>query len=83
MCKFNCYNQTYISAMCREYRRLYLKGQTQQTVADECNVSRETVNRFENGYISSAVIFMWYIKHGIFEWVPIDHWNGWNGGYNE
>lgn len=69
----------YIGAMCHEYRRYRLNGVTQKDIAKDCGVSREAVSRFERGSLSNAVIFMWYIKHGIFEWVPIERWNGWDG----
>lgn len=75
-------SQSYIGAMCREYRRYYLKGCSQNTVALDCGVSRESVNKFENGHTSSAVIFMWYIKKGLFNWVPIEKWNGWSANIN-
>lgn len=70
---------SYIGAMCSEYRRYHLKGVTQQRIADDCGVSREAVSKFERGTICNGVIFMWYIKKGIFEWVPIEKWQGWTG----
>lgn len=73
---------SYIGAMCHEYRIYELKGITQQHIANECNVSREAVSKFERGTLSNAVIFLWYIKHGIFDWMPIEKWCGWEGVFN-
>lgn len=69
----------YIGAMCHEYRKYHLKGVTQKKIADDCGMSREIVSKFERGTSPNAIIFMWYIKHGIFDWLPIDRWNGWGG----
>ena len=69
---------SYIGAMCAEYRRYYLKV-TQQKIADESGVSRELVSKFERGTLPNALVLFWYIKHGLFEWMPIEKWNGWRG----
>lgn len=69
----------YIGAMCHEYRRYYLKGITQLDIAKDCNMSREAVSKFERGTSPNAIIFLWYIKHGIFDWVPVEKWQGWEG----
>ena len=70
----------YIGAMCAEYRRYFLKV-SQQKVADDVLVSRELVSKFERGTHSNSVIFLWYIKHGLFDWMPIEKWQGWGGTY--
>lgn len=67
----------YIGAMCREYRET-CTPYNQSDVAEEMMISRETVSKFERGIRPNAVVFMWYIKQGIFEWVPIKRWNGWS-----
>ena len=69
----------YIGAMCCEYRRRVLKV-PQKQIASDCYVSRELVSKFERGTSPNALIFMWYIKHGLFDWIPIEKWNGWNMG---
>lgn len=68
----------YIGAMCSEYRRYFLKV-SQQQVANETGVSRELVSKFERGANPNALVLFWFIKHGIFDWVPIEKWNGWSG----
>lgn len=70
----------YIGAMCSNFRR-YELGLTQQEVADTCRVSRELVSKFERGSIPNSLVFFYYIKMGLFDWVPIDRWCGW-GGYD-
>lgn len=72
---------SYIGAMCGEFRRMFLDV-SQQKVADDTGTSREAVSKFERGNRSNAVIFMWYIKHGLFNCVPIEKWNGWEDGWN-
>lgn len=69
----------YIGAMCADYRR-YELHYSQNQVAKICNVSRELVSKFERGNTTNAKIFLFYIKMGIFEWLPIDKWIGWNNG---
>lgn len=71
----------YLGAMCSEYRRYFLKGVSQQQIANEAGVSRELVSKFERGTNPNALVFMWYIQHGLFDWMPIERWQGW-GGYN-
>lgn len=68
----------YIGAMCANYRK-YELDVTQQQVADECRVSRELVSKFERGSLPNSLVFLWYIKQGIFEWVPCEQWCGWQG----
>lgn len=68
--------RNYIGAMCSNFRR-YILHESQTTIAKDCNVSRELVSKFENGENANAIIFMWYIKRGLFDWVPPRHWNGW------
>lgn len=72
---------SYIGAMCSEYRRYFLKV-SQQKVADETCVSRELVSKFERGTSPNAIVLFWYIKHGLFDWLPIEKWNGWSGIQN-
>ena len=67
----------YLGAMCSEYRRYFLKGVSQQQIAKETGLSRELVSKFERGTSPNAVIFMWYIQHGLFDWMPIEKWKGW------
>ena len=70
-------NPYYIGAMCHEFRR-YRLHVNQQEIADDCAVSRETVSKFEQGKVQNTVVFMWYIKNGLFEWMAIDRWVGFN-----
>lgn len=79
----NFVTNSYIGAMCHEYRRLYLKGTTQKDVAMATGVSRESVSKFERGQSGNAALFLWYIKQGIFDWMPLDKWNGWGLGFND
>lgn len=66
----------YIGAMCSNFRK-YKLNQSQQNVADECGVSRELVSKFERGALPNSLVFLYYIKMGIFDWLPIEHWTGW------
>ena len=66
-----------MGAMCSEYRRYFLKGVSQQQIANETGVSRELVSKFERGTNPNALVFMWYIRHGLFDWMPIEKWKGW------
>lgn len=70
----------YIGAMCREYRRLKLRGTTQSEIAQETGFSRETISKFENGTSPNAAVFFWYIKNGIFDWIPYEKWHGFDMG---
>ena len=70
----------FIGAMCSNFRK-YKLAITQQKVADNCSVSRELVSKFEGGKLSNSVIFLYYIKCGLFDWMPIENWNGWSA-YN-
>lgn len=76
---FNEVTPSYIGAMCSNYRRYFTKF-SQQDVADYVGCARETVSKFERGHNCNGVIFLWYIKHGIFNWVPMERWNGWDMG---
>ena len=69
----------YIGAMCSDFRRYKLKC-SQERVSRETGYSREMVSKFERGKVSNTIIFLWYIKMGIFNWVPARMWEGW-GGY--
>lgn len=71
-------DNTYIGAMCSQFRKYVLK-ESQAMVAHCCGVSRELISKFERGNSSNAIVFLWYIKMGIFDWVPINKWCGWNG----
>lgn len=76
---FNEITPNYIGAMCANYRRYYTDF-SQQEVADDVGCSREAVSKFERGRVCNGVIFLWYIKQGLFNWVPVEKWNGWNMG---
>lgn len=76
MCGMQGISNEYIGAVCHEFRRYQCKGVTQTDVAHDCGLSREAVSRFERGSLPNSLIFMWYIKHGIFDWLPIDKWRG-------
>ena len=76
---FNEITPNYIGAMCANYRRYYTDF-SQQEVADDVGCSREAISKFERGRVCNGVIFLWYIKQGIFNWVPVEKWNGWNMG---
>lgn len=66
----------YIGAMCANFRK-YQLNINQETVAAESGYSREAVSKFERGTQPNSKIFFWYIKKGIFDWLPIDEWRGW------
>ena len=72
----------YIGAMCAQFRKSHV-GVTQQAVANDCGVSRELVSRFERGALPNSLVFLWYIKQGIFDWIPYDRWCGWQGYFPE
>ena len=72
----------YIGAMCAQFRKTNIKA-TQQDVANDCGVSRELVSRFERGSLPNSLVFLWYIKKGIFDWIPYDRWCGWQGYFPE
>ena len=74
----NEFNASYIGAVCAEFRRICTKA-TQQDVADEVGVARESVSKFERGVVCNGLVFMWYIKQGLFEWMPIEKFDGWRG----
>ena len=75
---FNNVNASYIGAMCSNFRR-YFTTKSQDDVANEIGCSREAVSKFERGRVCNGVVFMWYIKNGVFTWLPVDKWDGWNG----
>lgn len=76
---FNGISSSYIGAMCASFRR-FCTDHSQQDAADEIGCSREAVSKFERGRYNNAVIFLWYIKKGVFEYVPVEKWNGWDMG---
>lgn len=83
----NHINCEYVGWMCAYYRRHILRI-PQSRVALETGYSRSNISAFENGRTDNTTIFMWYIKNGIFEWIPPKKWNNKNiksmiGGYNE
>lgn len=69
---------SYIGAMCSNFRR-YFTSKSQEDVAYEIGCSRESVSKFERGKVCNAIVFMWYIRKGIFNWLPVEKWDGWNG----
>lgn len=71
----------YIGALCREFRET-MTCCKQSDVAKDMHISREQVSKFERGVRPSTIAFMWYIKNGIFDWIPPVRWNGWVG-YHE
>lgn len=74
---------SYVGGMCASYRR-YFTDKSQDDVADEIGCSREAVSKFERGRVCNAIIFLWYIQQGIFNWLPADKWDGWNSfAYSE
>lgn len=72
---------SYIGAMCSNYRR-YFTCKSQEDVAAELGCSREAVSKFERGRVCNGVIFMWYLKRGILNWLPLEKWDGWSGWAN-
>ena len=70
----------YMGAMCAEYRRYYC-GCSQEDVANDVGCDRTAVSKFERGINCNGIIFLWYIKHGIFNWLKPERWNGW-GDFN-
>lgn len=68
--------ESYIGTVCSLYRRTYTNC-TQEDVAEQLGVDRSTISKFERGTRQHAKIFMWYIKNGIFDWKPVEYWNGW------
>lgn len=52
-------------------------------VAQSCGVSRELVSKFERGVLPNSLVFLWYIKNGIFDWVPYNKWCGWQGFFGD
>lgn len=79
---FDMVSNNYIGAMCREFRECYTDC-TQSDVARECGISREMVSKFERGIRPNTIAFLWYIRKGIFDWVPVVRWNGWLGAHSE
>ena len=73
-------DNSYIGAMCAEFRR-YQTDCTQADVANDVGVRREQVTRFERGIRGDSRIFLWYIHQGIFEYKPIEKWQGWGGAF--
>lgn len=52
-----------IGAKCADYRKSHLI--LQSVIADELNVSIETISAFEHGRTNNAVVLSWYIRHGL------------------
>ena len=61
-CKIN-------NELCKRFRQEQLKV-TQQDVAEE--YSQENSSAFENGRNGNVVIFMWYVKNGLFDYYSIN-----------
>lgn len=78
--RFNDISSDYIGAVCAEFRRQYTYD-TQEDVAESVGCSRESVSRFERGLNTNSIIFLWYIKRGVFDFRPPDRWNGWGKYY--
>jgi response regulator of citrate/malate metabolism len=68
--------KSYIGTVCGAYRRCHTEF-SQEDVAEELGIDRSTISKFERGTTQSAFVFLWYVAHGIFEWKPIETWNGW------
>lgn len=75
---YNEITPSYIGGMCATYRR-YFTYKSQDDVAYEVGCSRESVSKFERGRVCNAIIFLWYIRQGIFNWLPAEKWDGWDG----
>lgn len=71
---YNVFNALNVGRTCKFFRGMRL-GKTQAQVAKELRVSREVVNRFENGTFNSYKILFYYIGHGLLDMVPLDHWD--------
>lgn len=63
---------------CARFRREALNV-TQKQVAKELNYSQENISAFENGRNSNNLIFMWYIRNGLFNYYSINEVCGCNG----
>lgn len=74
---FNNVSPSYVGGMCATFRR-YQTKYSQEDVAREVGCSREIISKFERGRGTNSIIFLWYIKHGIFDWMPPNKWNGWD-----
>lgn len=61
--------------LCKKFRQEQLKV-TQKDVAEELNFSQENISAFENGRNGNVVIFMWYVKNGLFDYYSIDEITG-------
>lgn len=55
--------KTRIGKMCRDFRITI--GCSQTDVANDCNVTRGCVSRFESEGRANWTVFMWYITHGL------------------
>ena len=49
--------------ICANFRKDICKYQ--RDVAFDCNVSVETVCAFEHGRTNNAMVFLWYVDHGL------------------
>lgn len=56
-----------LGGVCKMYRTTHLKGVGQKTIAESLGCSREAVSQFERGTNPNAVIFLWYIQHGLLD----------------
>lgn len=57
--------------LCKKFRQEQLKV-TQEDVAKELGYSQENISAFENGRNGNVIIFMWYVKEGLFDYYSID-----------
>lgn len=78
--RFNEISSDYIGAICAEFRRYYTDA-SQEDVAESVGCSREAVSRFERGLNTNSIIFLWYIKQGVFDYKEPSLWSGWGKHY--
>ena len=57
--------------ICSEFRKDVLKI-TQEDLARELDYSQENISAFENGRNANSIIFIWYIKNGLFNYYSIN-----------
>ena len=57
--------------ICSEFRKDVLKI-TQEDLAKELDYSQENISAFENGRNANSIIFIWYIKNGLFNYYSIN-----------
>ena len=57
-------NMLVIGHRCKHYRKFVLKC-TQEDVSRETGFSTSNISAFETGRNDSALIFLWYLSHGV------------------